>query len=60
MPPLIAHKRDGGELDDGDIRAVIAGAAAGTIPDYQLSALLMAIVCRGMTTRELVTPGRSR
>ena len=55
MPPLIAHKRDGGELDDGDIRAVIAGAATGTIPDYQLSALLMAIVCRGMTTRELVT-----
>ena len=34
---------------------IIAGAAAGTIPDYQLSALLMAIVCRGMTTRELVT-----
>ncbi len=55
MPPLIAHKRDGGELDDGDIRAIIAGAATGTIPDYQLSALLMAIVCRGMTTRELVT-----
>ena len=35
------------------IRAVIAGAARGDIPDYQLSALLMAIVWRGMTTREL-------
>jgi pyrimidine-nucleoside phosphorylase len=55
MPPLIAHKRDGGELDDGDIRAVVAAAAAGTVPDYQLAALLMAVVCRGMTTRELVT-----
>src|SRR5262249_54527906 len=55
VPTLIAHKRDGGELGDADIRAVIAGAAAGDIPDYQLAALLMAIVWRGMTTRELVT-----
>ena len=36
-------------------RAVVAGAARGDIPDYQLSALLMAIVWRGMTTRELAT-----
>jgi pyrimidine-nucleoside phosphorylase len=55
MPSLIARKRDGGELADADLRAVIAGAAAGDIPEYQLSALLMAIVWRGMTTRELVT-----
>jgi len=55
MPSLIAAKRDGGALPDADIRAVIAGAARGEIPDYQLSALLMAIVWRGMTTRELVT-----
>jgi pyrimidine-nucleoside phosphorylase len=55
IPSLIAAKRDGGALTDGDIRAVIAGAARGDIPDYQLSALLMAIVWRGMTTRELVT-----
>src|SRR5262249_28522869 len=53
VPTLIARKRDGGELGDGDIRAVIAGAAAGDIPDYQLAALLMAIVWRGMTAREL-------
>jgi len=55
LPPLIAKKRDGGQLDDGEIQAVIAGAARGDIPDYQLSALLMAIVWRGMTTRELTT-----
>jgi pyrimidine-nucleoside phosphorylase len=55
LPSLIAAKRDGGALADADIRAVIAGAARGNIPDYQLSALLMAIVWRGMTTRELVT-----
>ncbi|HMF41398.1 MAG TPA: thymidine phosphorylase, partial [Polyangia bacterium] len=53
VPSLIAAKRDGRALDDGEIRAVIAGAARGDIPDYQLSALLMAIVWRGMTTREL-------
>ena len=55
LPPLIAKKRDGGQLDDGEIQAVVAGAARGDIPDYQLSALLMAIVWRGMTTRELTT-----
>ena len=55
LPPLIARKRDGGVLADGEIRALIDGAARGTIPDYQLAALLMAIVWRGLTNRELVT-----
>jgi pyrimidine-nucleoside phosphorylase len=55
LPPLIARKRDGGALTDGEIRALIAGAARGTIPDYQLAALLMAIVWRGLGNRELVT-----
>ena len=57
-PPVtswIAQKRDGGELDDGAIRTVIDGASRGTIPDYQLSALLMAIVWRGLSPRELAT-----
>jgi pyrimidine-nucleoside phosphorylase len=53
LPALIARKRDGGALDDREIRAVIAGAVAGRIPDYQLSALLMAIVFRGLDAREL-------
>jgi pyrimidine-nucleoside phosphorylase len=55
VPSLIAAKRDGRELTDAELRAIIDGAARGTIPDYQLSALLMAIVWRGMTTRELGT-----
>jgi pyrimidine-nucleoside phosphorylase len=54
MPALIARKRDGGALTEGEIRAVIAGAVARTIPEYQISALLMAIVFRGLDTRELV------
>jgi pyrimidine-nucleoside phosphorylase len=55
VPALIAKKRDGGALTDGEIEEIIAGAVRGTIPDYQLSALLMAIVWRGLDPRELVT-----
>jgi len=51
----IARKRDGGALDDQAIRALIGGAASGRIPDYQLAALLMAIVWRGLSPRELGT-----
>ena len=55
VPALIAKKRDGRALTDGEIEALIAGAVRGTIPDYQLAALLMAIVWRGLGPRELVT-----
>jgi pyrimidine-nucleoside phosphorylase len=55
VPALIARKRDGGALADGEIEALIAGAASGEIPEYQLSALLMAIVWRGLDGRELAT-----
>lgn len=51
----IARKRDGGELDDQAIRAIIGGASTGRIPEYQLAALLMAIVWRGLSPRELGT-----
>jgi len=54
-PALIAKKRDGGTLADAEIRALIDGAVTGDVPDYQLSALLMAIVWRGLDTRELTT-----
>ena len=51
---LIRRKRDGGELSDDDIRAFIAGTTDGSWPDYQISALLMAIVWRGLSLDETV------
>ena len=52
MPEIIAKKRDGAELSREEIEFVIDGYTSGEIPDYQVSALLMAIVWRGMTRRE--------
>lgn len=52
MPDIIAKKRDGGELSKEEIQFVIDGYTKGELPDYQVSALLMAIVWRGMTRRE--------
>jgi pyrimidine-nucleoside phosphorylase len=49
---IIEQKRDGGILAEADIRAFIAGFNAGTIPDYQMSALAMAIYLKGMTDAE--------
>ncbi len=51
-PHVIAHKRDGLELDRGEIEAFVRGATDGSWADYQLSALLMAIFVRGMTPKE--------
>lgn len=52
MYDVIAKKRDGGVLSDAEIRAVIDGYTAGRIPDYQVSAWLMAIYLRGMNEAE--------
>ena len=52
MTDIIAKKRDGGELTAEEIGFVIDGYTRGEVPDYQVSALLMAIVWRGMTRRE--------
>jgi pyrimidine-nucleoside phosphorylase len=49
---IIAKKRDGGELTDHEIGVFIAGYARGDIPDYQMSAMAMAIYLQGMTTAE--------
>ena len=49
---LIRHKRDGGTLDAEAIQAFVRGVSDGSWPDYQVAALLMAIVWRGMTVEE--------
>ncbi len=49
---IIAAKRDGHPLTREQIDFVVAGVTDGSLPDYQTSALLMAIVLRGMTAAE--------
>ena len=49
---LIIKKRGGGELTQEEIEYLIGGYVAGSIPDYQISSLLMAVYFRGMTERE--------
>jgi pyrimidine-nucleoside phosphorylase len=49
---VIAKKRDGGTLSRAEIELFVNGVTCGTLPDYQASALLMAIVLRGMTIEE--------
>ncbi|CAM4502599.1 thymidine phosphorylase [Myxococcus xanthus] len=50
---LIKAKRDGGRLEPADIRAFIEAYTAGTVADYQMAAMCMAIFFRGMDSREL-------
>ena len=52
MYDLIEKKKQGYELDREEILALIKGYVDGSIPDYQMSALLMAICFRGMSDRE--------
>jgi pyrimidine-nucleoside phosphorylase len=50
---VIRKKRDGGVLDDDEIRFFVAGITDGSIPDYQVSAMTMAIFFKGLGDREL-------
>ena len=52
IPSLIERKRDGHVLADADIRALIEAFTRGDMPEYQMSALAMAIFFRGMTAQE--------
>ncbi|RLC87713.1 MAG: pyrimidine-nucleoside phosphorylase, partial [Chloroflexi bacterium] len=52
MVEIIEKKRDGKSLTTAEIEYFVEGYVAGTIPDYQASALLMAILWRGMEDRE--------
>src|SRR6266436_3492206 len=51
--PLIERKRDGGALTPEEWSALIAAYTDGRVPDYQMAALLMAAVFRGLERQEL-------
>src|SRR5688500_8702704 len=50
--PLIETKRDGKVLSEEQIQSVIHAYTRSEIPDYQMAALLMAILCRGLDVTE--------
>src|SRR5438128_10866947 len=50
---LIHKKRDGGELSAEEISYLVGSYNSGAIPDYQVSAFLMAVYFAGMTDREV-------
>jgi pyrimidine-nucleoside phosphorylase len=59
VPTLIARKREGGRLEDAEIRAIIRDFTDGSLPDYQMAALAMAIYFRGMDAEETASLVRS-
>ena len=50
---VIQKKRDGLELTSDEIKWLIEGYVAGTVPDYQMAAFTMAVYFKGMSTREI-------
>ncbi len=54
MTELIAKKRDGGTLSKEEIDFMISGYTKGDIPDYQMSAMLMAMYFKGLNKDETV------
>ncbi len=52
MTDIIVKKREGNKLSADEIKFFVDGYTKGDIPDYQMSALLMAILLRGMDSEE--------
>ena len=52
MNEIIARKKAGKKLTQSEIERVVRGATTGDIPDYQITALLMAICWQGMDVEE--------
>ncbi len=50
---IIANKRDGQRLSRAEIEFMIDGFVSEAVPDYQMSAWAMAVLCRGMDKREI-------
>ncbi len=55
MYDIIHKKREGGALSPEEIRWFVSGVTEGSIPDYQISALMMAVYFQGMTREETVS-----
>src|SRR5438477_9661166 len=53
VPRLIERKRDGGRLEPQEIRELVMEYAEGRIPDYQVSALMMAVCFKGLGRSEM-------
>ncbi|MEO7503391.1 MAG: thymidine phosphorylase, partial [Gemmatimonadaceae bacterium] len=53
VPRLIERKRDAGRITDAEWHELINAYTAGDVPDYQMSALLMAIFFRGLDGEEM-------
>ena len=53
VPRIIERKRDGGRISDAEWHELINAYTAGDVPDYQMSALLMAIFFRGLDGEEM-------
>ncbi len=56
---VIAWKRDGNELDESRVRGFVEGVVNGSVPSYQASALLMAMVLRGLSDGETLALARA-
>lgn len=56
---LIKRKRNGEQLSDAEIKFFIESYTAGSLPDYQMAAFLMAVFFRGMSDRETMTLTKS-
>src|SRR4051812_46524464 len=53
IPELLDRKRWGGKLTRDELDALVGGYVRGEVPDYQVSAWLMAVCCQGMDRQEL-------
>jgi pyrimidine-nucleoside phosphorylase len=53
VPSLIERKRDGSPFAPGEWTSLVRAYAAGEVPDYQMSALMMAVLWRGLDSAEL-------
>lgn len=52
VPELIQRKRDGEELEQEELSALVGGYTRGEVPDYQMAAFLMAVYFKGLSEPE--------